>query len=367
MKKKQLAAVLLFITMAGTADAQLSAAAQLIYDSAQANNPGSVSYALSNQVQVLSTPDSASFYLQWFPAGAVPAETPLVVSLHGSKGNAFNEFKSWHPAAQSHQCGIIAIQYNKYTNVFDFINGYFNDSTIYKYIDDALKKISYPSNKALLHGFSLGSARTYAVIYNDIQSGNNYFCTTISNAGPIALNYPLYATLNTIPNVFQGKHWNLFCGPPEEPYTGGACEQLDFTQTWLQSKGAVVDIYLQDSVLGHNGFQQTTSEHYKDTMLNKYLECYGAPSGINEKEADATATIYPNPVSHLAVFRTTEEWHEATVLVYSATGVLMQEMHHINGRSVWLNCDTLPAGCYFVQLMQSPQNDINLKLVVNQR
>ena len=178
----------------GNIYAQLSIESQRIYDSCVANNPGNVSYALSNGVQIISTPDSNSFYLSWFPNGTTPMNTPLIVTLHGSKGNAFNEFKSWHTAAQSHNCGIIALQYNKYTNVYDYVNGYFKDDTIYSYLNAALSNITYPSNKALLHGFSLGSARTYAVIYNDIKSGHNYFCTTISNAGKVDLSYPLYAS-----------------------------------------------------------------------------------------------------------------------------------------------------------------------------
>jgi hypothetical protein len=344
--------ILLMFSVRNT-NAQLSPIAQAIYDSCIANTPANVTYALSNGAQIISTPDQNSFYLQWFPAGAIPSQTPLVVTLHGSKGNAFNEFKSWHSAAQSHHCGVIAIQYNKYTNILDYANGYFHDDTIYSYIDSALTRIAYASQRALLHGFSLGSARTYAVIYNDMQSGKNYFCTTISNAGKIDLTYPLYAQLDTKTNVFAGKHWNLFCGPPEPPIIGGACDGLDFTQTWLKSKGAIVDIYIQDSLLGHNGFQQAASEHYKDTMLNIYLNCFNGATSIQRNHLEVNnATIYPNPFSLYTTVNINEKLENATVVVYNVLGEEVKTEKNISGSSFVFNRDQLANGFYFIYIMQ---------------
>lgn len=344
--------------------AQLSAVAQAIYDSCNVHNPGNVSYALTNGVQVLSTPDSSTFYLQWFPPGATPNTTPLLVTLHGSKGNAFNEFKNWHTTLQLHNCGIIALQYNKYTNLFDYLNGYFHDDSIYNYISSALIKINYPPNKALLHGFSLGSARTYAVIYNDIQSGNNYFCTTISNAGKIDLTYPLYNFINSIPNVFLGKHWNLFCGPPEPPYTGGACDGLDFTQTWLQSKGAIVDIYIQDSLLGHNGFNIPSSAAYRDTMVIKYLECYNALGVVNESTVQNKIIISPNPFSKQTILQSENYLTNATLTLYNVYGHRAKQIKNISGKTINLQRNDLGNGIYFLRLTQDNKLIATEKLII---
>lgn len=351
MKKILLPAIILLLSIENSS-AQLSVAAQTIYDSCNVHNPGNVSYALTNGVQVISTPDSSTFYLQWFPTGATPNTTPLLVTLHGSKGNAFNEFKNWHTTLQLHNCGIIALQYNKYTDIYDFSNGYFHDDSIYSYIDSALTKINYPSNKALLHGFSLGSARTYAVIYNDIQSGKNYFCTTISNAGKIDLTYPFYSFINTIPNVFLGKHWNLFCGPPEPPYTGGACDGQDFTQTWLQSKGAIVDIYIQDSLLGHNGFNIPSSSSYRDTMINKYLECYNNVSAIHENTKLNKTTVFPNPFSSQTTLQSNNYLSNATLTIYDIYGQAVRQINNISGQTINLQRDDLKIGLYFLHLTQ---------------
>ncbi len=363
MKRPILWAAVLLLSIAHC-KAQLSPAAQAIYDSCNVNNPGNVSYALTNGVQVISTPDSSSFYLQWFPAGANPNTTPLLVTLHGSKGNAFNEFKNWHSTLQLHNCGIIALQYNKYTDIYDYMNGYFHDDTIYSYIDSALTRISYPSDKALLHGFSLGSARTYAVIYNDIQSGKNYFCTTISNAGKIDLTYPLYSSINSIPNVFSGKHWNLFCGPPEPPYVGGACDGMDFTQTWLQSKGATVDIYIQDSLLGHNGFNIPSSSAYRDTMMIKYLECYNGVSSVKEYAGQNKIVVAPNPFSGHVILQSGDNLINATLTLYNVYGQVVKQIKGISGQTMNLQRDNMEAGIYFLHLTQGNKVIANEKLMV---
>ncbi len=363
MKKRFSILIIGVLFSSNTLLAQLSVDAQRIYDSCIANNPGNVNYALSNGVQVISTPDSNSFYLQWFPSGATPNTTPLLVTLHGSKGNAFNEFKSWHTSAQSHNCGIIAIQYNKYTNILDYLNGYFHDDTIYRYIDSALSHISYPSNKALLHGFSLGSARTYAVVYNDIQSGKNYFCTSISNAGKIDLTYPLYAGLDTLSNVFAGKHWNLFCGPPETIIAGDSCGGLDFTQSWLQGKGAIIDIYIKNPSLGHNGFQQPQSEPYKDTMLNKYLECYNTPSPIRENFLqEHMVKLCPNPFSTFTTLQTNRYLQNASFTIFNSFGQVVRHIDQVYGNTLVIHREELPCGLYFIRLTQENQVLARLKI-----
>lgn len=363
MKRLVLSTVILLLSIVH-GKAQLSTAAQKIYDSCNVHNPGNVSYALTNGVQVISTPDSSTFYLQWFPTGATPNTSPLLVTLHGSKGNAFNEFKNWHTILQLNNCGIIALQYNKYTDIFDYLNGYFHDDSIYNYIDSALTRISYPSNKALLHGFSLGSARTYAVIFNDIQSGKNYFCTTISNAGKIDLTYPLYNSINAIPNVFLGKHWNLFCGPPEPPYTGGACAGLDFTQTWLQSKGAIVDIYIQDSLLGHNGFNIPSSAAYRDTMVKKYLECYNGTSSIIENNLQNKLFISPNPFSTQTTLHSDIFLDNTTLTLFNVYGQALKTIKNVSGHLINLHRDDLGIGIYFLHLTQEKKTIAVKKIII---
>lgn len=360
--KKALLFILATFSISTNVFAQFSGQAQVLYDSAYAQDPTLVNTALTAGAQVFSTPDSNSFYIQWFPTSSIPNATPLIVSLHGSDCNAFMEFKSWYPQAQLHGCGIIAIQWYRY-NTNPPID-YFPDDTLYNYIDSALSNINYPSGKALLHGFSRGSARSYAMIYNDIQSGNNYFCTIISNAGYLDLGYPLYSSINAIPNVFAGKHWNLFCGPPEPPIIGGACDGLNFTQTWLQSKGATVDIYIQDSILGHDGFQLPSSSAYKDTMLNKYLECYNGISSIEEETRNTGVSIFPNPLTSQTNLRTSKPLQKASLTIYNSSGQTVKQIGNLSGQKIVLYRDNLPRGLYFVRLSEENKIIASTKLII---
>lgn len=362
----------LFIVCAGlvlsvtNAFAQLPPVAQAIYDEAYANDPLIVQYAIDNGAEILPTPDGNSFYIQWFPAGATPSITPLVVSLHGTGGYAFYEFRSWHPRALLHGCGIIALQWYR-GDTSTAPNDYFNDSTLYNYIDSALTNISYPSGKALLHGFSRGSARSYALIFNDIQSGKNYFCTTISNAGKVDTTYQLYMEINNGdhgPDVFSGKHWNLFCGPPDPDTIGEECNGLTFTQSWLQEQGAIVDIYIQDPLLGHDGFQLETSFAYKDTILENYLQCFNGTLSVDTELNKTAITIFPNPFSSQTIMQSDNLFLDATLTVYNSFGQQVKQINNISGQTFTFHRDNLPCGLYFIHLTQDGKTFSIIKLVI---
>lgn len=345
---------------------QLSGQSQVLYDSAYAQDPVLVNTALANGAQLFATPDNNSFYVQWFPTGASPYTTPLIVSLHGSGANAFMEFQSWFSEAQSHGCGIIALQWYRYNPNPPL--DYFPDDTLYSYIDSALTTISYPSNKALLHGFSRGSARSYAMIFNDIQSGKNFFCTTISNAGEVDLGYPLYFSIDNGDYgsaVFTGKHWNLFCGPPEPPFSGGACDGMDFTQTWLVNQGAIVDIYVQDPLLGHNGFQLPSSADYKDSMLNNYLECFGATTSNFEIGQEPKVKIFPNPFSFKTSIHTEINFNDATLTVYNRFGQEVQRMTNLSGQQITFFQEDLPSGLYLLRLSENNELIASEKFIIS--
>ncbi|OFY85440.1 MAG: hypothetical protein A3F72_21735 [Bacteroidetes bacterium RIFCSPLOWO2_12_FULL_35_15] len=360
MKKIVLIVCSVFTTVTNVF-AQLPAAAQILYDSAYAQDPALVNFASTNGAQILATPDGNSFYIKWFPAGSIPGTSPLIVSLHGSDCNAFMEFKSWYPQAQLHGCGIIALQWNRYNpNPYD----YFPDDTLYSYIDSALTRINNPPYKALLHGFSRGSARSYAIIFNDIQSGNNYFCTTISNSGDADNGYPLYDSINNGfygPNVFAGKHWNLFCGGND---TIVGCIKMTNTKTWLQSQGAIVDIFIQDPLLDHNGFQLPSSFAYKDSILNNYLQCYNEAVSVDEVVTEKAVSIFPNPFSSQTTFHTNSLFKEETLTVYNYFGQTVMQIKNINGQTVTLHRDNLASGLYVVRLTQDNKLIATDKLVI---
>ncbi|NUM31296.1 MAG: T9SS type A sorting domain-containing protein [Bacteroidetes bacterium] len=360
--KKTFFLILIAVISNKSVFSQLSGKAKMLYDSAYAQDPILVKTALTNGAKIFSTSDNNSFYLQWIPDGTTPDATPLIVSLHGSGCNAFMEFKSWYLQAKIHKCGIIAIQWYRY--IPNPPLDYFTDDTLYSYIDSALANINYPSNKALLHGFSRGSARTYAMIFNDIQSGNNYFCTTISNAGDADLNYPLYDSINNGnygATVFMNKHWNLFCGGKD---TTTYCYEMKNTEKWLQSQGAIVDIFIQDAALDHNGFQLPSSYKYKDSILNNYLQCYNGTLNVFETDNKKIVSVFPNPFSFSTTLKTTLLFKNASLTVYNSLGQAVKQMDKLTGRTIILHRDNLSTGLYFVTLTQENQVIATNKIII---
>lgn len=346
-------------TVIGTLFAQvLPPKAKALYDSAYAQDPSLVTYASNNGAKIIATPDGNSFYIQWFPSGAVPKSTPLVVSLPGSHCNAFMEFKSWHPRAQLHGCGIIALQWYRYQPNPPY--DYFPDDTLYSYLDSSLTRITYPSAKALLHGFSRGGARSYAMVFYDIQKGRNYFCTTMANSGDADLQYPLYDSIDSGvygPNFFAGKHWTLFCGG-KDAIVG--CAKMASTKTWLQSQGASVDIFIQDSNLDHDGFQLQSSFAYKDSILNNYLLCYSGTLSTGQEPGKSVIRLSPNPFTSQTILsledptgQTGNQFKNATLTVYNAYGQQIKQIENIFGKTITLNRDNLSPGFYFIHLKEN--------------
>jgi type IX secretion system substrate protein len=326
--------------------------AQALYNEAYQQDSFKVQFALNHGAQILATPDGNSFYVKWFPVGSIPSATPVIVTLHGSHGYAFFEFYNWFLQAQQHQCGIIALQWyrgNAAVPPYD----YFDDDTLYNYIDSALAGISYPAGKAFLHGFSRGSARSYAIIFKDSHGGQNYFCTALSNAGGADPGYPLYAQINAGiygSNVLSGKHWNLFCGGLDSNAAQSGCIGMTNTQTWLQGQGATIDIFIQDSTLGHDGFHLVPA--YMDSVLDNYLLCYNGALSIDETVSAKEIKIYPNPSSGVVnIVLPGNEKYE--LIIYNSSGEKIYDAPSVssgelNPANYMLQTSNFPEGIYYL-------------------
>lgn len=343
--------------------AQLPPVAQALYDEAYAAEPAKAQNALNLGAQVIATPDGNSFYLKWFPTGSTPAATPLIVTLHGSGSYVFNGFDAWDSLAQVHGCGVVALQWYRGTSTSP-PNDYFNETQLYSYIDSALTKIGYPSGKALLHGFSRGSARSYAVVFKDSHGGKNYFCTTMSNAGGADSTYPLYAQIdsgNFGSNVFMGKHWALFCGGQDPDPSLSGCPAMSYTQSWLQAQGATVDLFIQDPSLGHGGFHLTPV--YVDSLLKYYLQCFNGTLSVNEHQKDASISVYPNPSTAEFNIRSSG-YNIEKVDIYDVYGhLVMQKILHANLGT--FNFREANSGIYFLHIHKGDGTTVFRKVVRN--
>lgn len=347
--------------------AQLPSAAQALYDEAYEQDSLMVQYALNQDALVIPTPDSNSFYLQWFPENLAPAACPLIVSLHGSGGYAFHEFFNWHQLAQQYGCGIIALQWYRGDSASP-PNDYFDETAIYTFIDSALSQLNYPSGKAFLHGFSRGAARSYAIILKDIQSGNNYFCTTLSNAGGADPSYPLYSEINQGiygQTVFAGKRWALFCAGQDSNPAQSGCTGMSNTQTWLQLQGATVDLFIQDPNMQHDGFQQQQPPVYRDSVLNYYLQCYSGALSVNETAEFNTLQVFPNPASTSVNILFGTEIQNAEILLFNTYGERVKHINQYYGNQVILNTADLESGVYFVFINQPNGTSVTTKFIVD--
>jgi len=284
----------------------LSSVAQTLYDTTFNQDVFRGNYALSNGATFHSSPDSSSFYLQWFPNSSTQPDTlPMIVTCHGSEGKVFDEFFLWHPYAVANSCGIIAVQWYNPDSTVWFNDPYLKDTTIYNTIESALSSLGYPSGKALFHGFSRGSARSYAINLYDVLSGNNYFCTTISNAGSAEPAYPLYHDIDLGmygPTPFLGKHWALYCGELDPNSLLSGCLGMSNTKNWLMAKGADVDIFIQDPSGLHGGFHMNSAN--VDSVLAYYLQCFDATLYVENSIGDNSFSIYPNPTNGTVFIKT---------------------------------------------------------------
>ena len=332
--------------------AQLPPVAQALYTQFYNTNTVVAQTCITNGAQALATADGKTFYLKWFPAGSTPSNTPVMVTLHGTGSNAFNALNKWFTSASSHSVGIIALQW--YLGASSSSpNDYFGDTTLYTYIDTALKRIKYPANKALFHGFSRGSARSYAIQFQDVYppNGKNYFCTIASNAGKPDSLYPFYNGINSGTNhsFCAGKRWAMYCGAADPNPARDGCPGMNSAKiNWVMANGGTVGLFIQDPILGHSGLMDTTP--LQDSILEFYLPCFSSVS-VKELELEKLLNIYPNPTSNYLNINT-DKFVGETITIYDNVGVLRKELQ-IRNKKTTIDVADLPKGIYFMKINSS--------------
>ncbi len=239
-----------------------------------------LNYALENNARVELTQDGKSFYVLWLPEGVNPANPPpMIVTLHGHGSWAFDEFYLWHQAAKDRGYGILAIQW--WLGEGESFQDYLAPQEIYRVIDQVLLREHARSGTVLFHGFSRGSANSYAVAALDRAAGKDYFTLIVANAGKFELDFPPNRDIEQGrfgQKPLQGTHWVTFAGGrdpyPEKTGIYGMREAAE----WIRKYGGVVDSVIEDYNGGHGGFHQNPDnmrstlrifeERLKKTLLN---------------------------------------------------------------------------------------------------
>lgn len=213
-------------------------------------------FAFDKGAKILPTADGKSFYLLWYPANS-KADKTMIVTMHGSNGNVFNEFYLWYDEAKKHGHGILALQW--YFEGNPPPNDYYMPNEAYRELDKALKKEGIKPQKSLFHGFSRGSANSYYVTLFDRDSKNNYFLVTLSNSGGASEGYPMYRELTSGKfgeKPFVGTNWITFCGMNDPNPDRDGCPAMRRTGEFIKKYGGMVKLVMEDKNGDHGGFHR---------------------------------------------------------------------------------------------------------------
>lgn len=234
-----------------------------------------VRYALENGVKITLTSDGKSYYILWLPEGSnfnhLP---PMIVSLHGHDGYAFEDFYVWHQFLKERGYGILAIQW--WLGTGDAISDYLLPNETYRIIDNTFRSLSVKPGTALLHGFSRGSANIYVVAAFDRSTKNDYFALFIANAGRANSDYPPTREIEQGyfgEKPFTGSHWVTFAGGKDPNPDRDGILGMRETADWIRSYGGNVDLLIEDTDADHGGFHQNPKNTNAALDIFEKLRC----------------------------------------------------------------------------------------------
>ena len=259
------------VGLPGQPASSLPPAAQGLLDRARAATPQRYQYALDRGASILPTSEGRSFYLLWRPPGASERNHPLVVTLHGSSGWAFDEFYLWHEQAANYGYGILALQW--WFGTGENSDAYYAPADLHRELRSALHRQENQPGAALLHGFSRGAANIYAVAALDRQSADRFYAMILANAGGASRDFPPNLAISNGDygyNVFSGTYWTMFCGGMDPNPERDGCPAMRRTAEWVELFGGATSLFIEDPAAGHGGFHQTPA-HIR-AALDAYRE-----------------------------------------------------------------------------------------------
>jgi hypothetical protein len=241
-----------------------------LFQKAKQASPQRYQFAVDRHAILQTTPDGKSFYLLWLPEGSGPeAIPPLIVTLHGHGSWVFDEFFLWQPHLAKRGYGILALQW--WFGQGERMNDYYLPRQIHEIMETALAQRHVPPRRALLHGFSRGSANIYGVTAFDRAAKQHYVLLTVANAGKPGRDFPVNMDIDdgrfgTQP--FADTHWVLYAGAkdphPDRDGIAGMREARD----WIKRLGGTVDLLIEDPNGDHGGF------HRNPDNLNAALDLF---------------------------------------------------------------------------------------------
>jgi hypothetical protein len=198
---------------------------------------------------ILPTSDGKSFLVVW------KTETKpkrWIVSLHGSEGFATDDLAIWHPHLKGRDVGIVCVQW--WFGSGDKIASYYTPEQIYREIDNALQRIGVEPGTAMLHGFSRGSANSYAVMALDAGQGRQFFKLAVASSGGVGLDYPPTQAIlagKYGKDALKGTRWITSAGSRDPHPDRDGIAGMRRAAAWLKEQGAIVIEAVEDPDQGH--------------------------------------------------------------------------------------------------------------------
>lgn len=207
--------------------------------------------ARSQGAEIRETADGKTFYV--YKRGTLNPRA-VVVTLHGAKSTAFDQYEFWAGQTLPRGYGLLSIQWRV---GFDGTSFKYSPAWILGTAARVLAREGVPPGRALIQGYSYGAFYTYGVMALD-QRGRRRFSLAIANAGTAVRDFPLKREINTGrygPRPFRGTEWILYCGRNDHTTTG--CPQTFATRSYLRRKGAGTVQVIAGANRGHSGFFRT--------------------------------------------------------------------------------------------------------------
>lgn len=231
---------------------------------------------------ILPTSDGKSFIVVW---KAVTEPKRWIVSLHGSGGFATDDLAIWHPHLKDREVGVVCVQW--WLGSGDRTTSYYTPEEIYREIDNALPGLGVEYGAAMLHGFSRGSANSFAVMAMDAGQGRGFFSLAVASSGGVALDYPPTRSIldgKYGHDALKGTRWITSAGARDPHPARDGIPAMRRTAAWLKEQGSVVLEAIEDPDQGHGALmlnakntRRVLDVFFKDTV-NKGTEATHAPN-----------------------------------------------------------------------------------------
>jgi hypothetical protein len=213
----------------------------------------------------ITSSDTKTYFYYGAPAGQNNKATKrIIISLPGHGTTAEDGYKAWSSHMASLNGGTYALaEFNWWRGTGEKKTDYYSPGDVVKQVRAFLNEQKYDQNDiVVLHGFSRGSANTYAVIANDQVDKASVFDAVISNAGKYQSDFPLFddrtASEAQMTQYFEGIPWVLACGGTDPNPERDGCNGMKETETFLLSHKAKVLGTVTDPALGHGAFHMSS-------------------------------------------------------------------------------------------------------------